>query len=208
MFWIHHCQIDRLFAIWQKAHPQSWFPTDNATIQKLTDLKLWFDPDKPLFPFRTESKGQGWDYWTCNSSKETATFGYRYPDTPEKAAPADVLKTFRDNYSWSYRVDEIRPDFEKCPEDMLPLKMHTAQVYQFTEEVLKKFDRMQKALVEHAAKALRISAPMALTKQVEEPVVNPSERAFTNSSPDELADPKIDDKKLSHSWYIDMLVKR
>lgn len=30
IFFLHHCNVDRLFAIWQALHPNSWIPDDGV----------------------------------------------------------------------------------------------------------------------------------------------------------------------------------
>ncbi|PIG80893.1 tyrosinase domain protein [Aspergillus arachidicola] len=39
IFWLHHCNIDRLTAIWQSLNPDSWFDDDKSKVSKDDDLR-------------------------------------------------------------------------------------------------------------------------------------------------------------------------
>ncbi|KAI9750729.1 MAG: hypothetical protein M4579_006330 [Chaenotheca gracillima] len=73
IFWLHHCNVDRLFALWQAlhpwdaAHPQHWFASEARNQQKLR-------------PFHRNKAG---DYWTSDKIYETAKLGYTYPELPK-----------------------------------------------------------------------------------------------------------------------------
>ncbi|KAJ3538313.1 hypothetical protein NM208_g5955 [Fusarium decemcellulare] len=84
IFWLHHTNIDRLFAIWQglredPGKEDAWVTTQDA------GFGTWAtDPINgkeglltPLLPFyRTKEK-----FWTSAEVHDTATFGYAYPET-------------------------------------------------------------------------------------------------------------------------------
>jgi len=81
IFWLHHTNIDRLFAIWQTIYPNSWMDSQtinfgNAVLQPGQTV----DQNTPLKPFRQDSGG---NFWTSDSARYTATFGYNYPETSD-----------------------------------------------------------------------------------------------------------------------------
>ncbi|KAF2464024.1 Di-copper centre-containing protein [Lindgomyces ingoldianus] len=91
IFWLHHANIDRLLAIWQAMHPNSYLSetkqpngvksanfmlAENANVNSLTSL----------WPFRKSSS----EYWTSEDVKETTTFGYAYPETQRWNFASDV----------------------------------------------------------------------------------------------------------------------
>ncbi|KAK3317933.1 hypothetical protein B0H66DRAFT_621379 [Apodospora peruviana] len=86
IFWLHHCNVDRLFAIYQALNParyvesvqaSGWavnnFTTDSGDIQ---------DGNTKLYPFWNN---KGTDIWTSNGIKKTDDLGYVYPETSLKA---------------------------------------------------------------------------------------------------------------------------
>jgi len=82
IFYLHHANIDRLFAIWQALYPNAWISSQGQvnpygtygvppnTVEVATT---------PLTPFRNAA-GQ---FHTSNSARSTATFGYSYPEIPD-----------------------------------------------------------------------------------------------------------------------------
>jgi tyrosinase len=221
VFWMHHCQIDRLFAIWQKINPDSWFPTNPVEINALTRARAYFDPKVPLEPFRSTATGatgalgdKGW--WTCNTAQYTKTFGYSYADTDVP----NPLDNFMKKYAWSFRQDKTGP-FGKCPDNMLPWDTTKAQIYQFTQAELKQANPSVTEAVFHAARTLvaensvlkstlsKVASNGATQESLKTEVV-PSDRAFASSADDmpEAKESEVDESAVSRSWYIDMLVER
>ena len=79
VFWLHHVNVDRLFAIWQALHPKSYVGATKAgfgtaTIRPGDTL----DANTPLKPFHKTSSGA---FWTSAQARSTSTFGYTYPET-------------------------------------------------------------------------------------------------------------------------------
>ncbi|KAI1290962.1 tyrosinase [Xylaria venustula] len=97
-FWLHHCNIDRLFAIWQSLNPDKWFETD---IQRFFDQKIvgsgsLITNKTPLRPFHKDTTGT---YWTPDDARDWFKLGYTYPELlTGKETPARILKTVNDNY--------------------------------------------------------------------------------------------------------------
>ncbi|KAH7379109.1 hypothetical protein DE146DRAFT_761311 [Phaeosphaeria sp. MPI-PUGE-AT-0046c] len=79
LFMLHHANVDRLFAMYQAAHPDVYFTPEiigrNGNVF-LEDGQT-VDADTPLLPFRHPAGG----FWTANSARSTETFGYVYPET-------------------------------------------------------------------------------------------------------------------------------
>ncbi|KAL3426473.1 hypothetical protein PVAG01_03264 [Phlyctema vagabunda] len=68
IFWFHHCNIDRLTAIWQTFNREKWFgnlqPNDPA-------------PDSKLRPFHYDENG---GTWTSDMCRDWTTLRYQYDD--------------------------------------------------------------------------------------------------------------------------------
>lgn len=81
IFYLHHANIDRLFAMWQALYPNAWitqgqnnpygtYGVPPNTIEVATT---------PLTPFRNAAGA----FHTSNSARSTASFGYSYPEIPD-----------------------------------------------------------------------------------------------------------------------------
>ena len=126
VFWLHHCNIDRVMAIWQATHPKRWFPKETPEKK---------GPDDPLYPLRAFKNGKI-DWWTSNDSKDTKVFGYTYADLDPVGAEA-IFDKFGKKYVWSIH-EESRPDgFDDTPpEDMEPIVVNDSPFFKY--EVSKK----------------------------------------------------------------------
>jgi tyrosinase len=78
MFWVHHCNIDRIFALWQTVHPDSYGATQQATHATWTIAQgETVDANYGMKPFRKSAT----DFLTCNDVRDWAdTFHYTYPE--------------------------------------------------------------------------------------------------------------------------------
>ncbi|ETS79629.1 hypothetical protein PFICI_09482 [Pestalotiopsis fici W106-1] len=75
LFWMHHCNIDRLLAIWQKLNPKLWFDHPEPGDNKPTD---------PLLPFHKDTSG---GLHTSDSVRDHTALGYDYAEcVPKKQA--------------------------------------------------------------------------------------------------------------------------
>lgn len=79
IFWLHHCNVDRLWAIWQDLNPNEFMtarpaPFSNFTVRSGT-LE---DARTPLSPFWDRSGNR---FWTSEEVKSSKVFGYAYPET-------------------------------------------------------------------------------------------------------------------------------
>ncbi|KAK6357742.1 hypothetical protein TWF718_002050 [Orbilia javanica] len=80
VFFLHHCNVDRLFAIWQAINPDSyvtWQQNGGGTygIAPGTNDTV----NSPLEPWLNPTGGR----LNSNAVKNTATFGYGYPEVPK-----------------------------------------------------------------------------------------------------------------------------
>ncbi|MCJ1284989.1 hypothetical protein MMC26_004326 [Xylographa opegraphella] len=126
VFWIHHCQIDRIFAIWQAVNDGHWFEELRVKHRHLVDDGLLPFRKYPLVVDKTKR------FWTSNLARKTEDFGYTYADLYGKDQSVDQIReTFAKNYGWSRRLTPFQ-HFGHPPPEMKPLDLSKAQVYQYT----------------------------------------------------------------------------
>ena len=77
-FFLHHANVDRLFAIWQSLNPNSYMTstTQGNTDTYTINANAQIDGSTPLEPFHAPN-GQA---WTCDSVRDVTTFHYTYPE--------------------------------------------------------------------------------------------------------------------------------
>ncbi|KAI7233874.1 Di-copper centre-containing protein [Hortaea werneckii] len=98
IFWLHHCNVDRLFALWQNQYPNAWSgsqvaPHNTWTVAAGSTQGL----DSPLTPFYKDTSGS--KFWTTNQVRDTKTFHYTYPefsnsDGSQKAIASYINKLY------------------------------------------------------------------------------------------------------------------
>lgn len=89
VFWLHHANVDRIVAIWQALHP-------NSFVEPVINLDgTYFQPphtpdteDTLLAPFHSDEDG---NMWTAATARDIATFGYTYPELIDWNANASEL---------------------------------------------------------------------------------------------------------------------
>ena len=77
IFFLHHCMVDRVFAMWQVLHPSSYVQpasSEGGTYSLPPNVEV--STNTALSPFRS-----GGGFWTSEASRSTASFGYIYPET-------------------------------------------------------------------------------------------------------------------------------
>ncbi|KAI1105912.1 Di-copper centre-containing protein [Jackrogersella minutella] len=80
IFWIHHCNVDRMAAIWQVLHDNSWFDGTDPRDEDLGTFSISFGhKDKPTDTLRPFHKDQHGNYWTSDDVREVTALGYTYP---------------------------------------------------------------------------------------------------------------------------------
>lgn len=80
VFFLHHCNIDRLFAIWQVINPNTYV-TPQVNNGGTYGLPPGTQENRgtALYPWR----GLNTNFWTSDSVRDTSTFGYGYFETPK-----------------------------------------------------------------------------------------------------------------------------
>ncbi|KAK3309791.1 uncharacterized protein B0T15DRAFT_545814 [Chaetomium strumarium] len=88
LFWLHHVNVDRLWAIWQDLNPDSYMsprPAPSSTFTAPSGESQ--TQDTPLEPFWDKSATS---FWTSAQIRDTrTTFGYAYPETARWRFPPD-----------------------------------------------------------------------------------------------------------------------
>ncbi|KAL8787253.1 MAG: hypothetical protein Q9195_007863 [Heterodermia aff. obscurata] len=129
VFWIHHCNIDRYFAIWQGIHPKVWF---NANSPDSVEEEAF-----PLYPFRRSKGDSETNLWKSTPARSTDTFGYTYPDLQEASGPEEIRTNIRNKYFWSMRTKPWPS--HTPPKGFEPLPVVNAQVFQYNQALIKPF---------------------------------------------------------------------
>jgi tyrosinase len=87
VFWLHHCNVDRLFAIWQAINPTSYTIDETTETGNFVTVAGSVETSStPLTPFVDAS---GSNYWTAETVRQTETFNYAYPETQRWAFTSD-----------------------------------------------------------------------------------------------------------------------
>jgi tyrosinase len=127
IFWFHHCNVDRIFAIWQALHPKAWFPRGGRDSKERSTKP---ESEKDLLPFYKFQCELGRLFYDSDWARDTESFGYTYPDLDGLHSPRTVWREVYNRYIWSIRIAPSSK-FSKPPSDMMPLDLNKAQVFQF-----------------------------------------------------------------------------
>ena len=92
LFWLHHCNVDRLFALWQGVYPNSYggsqvAPHSTWTIAQGTTQNA----DSPLTPFHRDSSG---NFWTTNLVRDWTKFKYTYPEYKNSDGSTSAISNY------------------------------------------------------------------------------------------------------------------
>ncbi|KAM3065503.1 hypothetical protein ACMFMF_010988 [Clarireedia jacksonii] len=85
LFWLHHVNVDRLFAIWQALNPSSYAidkPSGDGTFSIQSGTQE--TSKTPLAPFNDAT---GKTFWDSDGARYTTTFNYAYPETQQWKFP-------------------------------------------------------------------------------------------------------------------------
>ncbi|KAI4122475.1 MAG: hypothetical protein LQ338_005800 [Usnochroma carphineum] len=89
IFWLHHANVDRLFALWQAIYPNATVTPQANAAGTFTDAPgITEDVNTPLTPFRSDDNGH---FWTSGTVWSTRTFGYTYPEIMDWGVSSDQL---------------------------------------------------------------------------------------------------------------------
>lgn len=111
IFWLHHCNVDRLWAIWAALNPNSYVEPGAAGRDSFTAKRGTIeDINTPLKPFWDAS---GSEFWNSAGVKETTTFNYAYPETQKWkfASVADYQRNVRSTVAQLYGTGNVVRDF-------------------------------------------------------------------------------------------------
>lgn len=107
IFWLHHTQVDRLFAIWQALHDDPRSAAAYVTARPAAEGNFYTragsteSATTPLLPFVQFPGGQGQgQFWMSEGVRSTKTFGYVYPETRDWVFPKreDVARELKRLY--------------------------------------------------------------------------------------------------------------
>ena len=89
LFWLHHCNIDRIWAIWAAINPNSYVSPQTNNIGTYAQASGTVeDENTVLYPFRREDGG---NFHTSISARDTRSFGYSYPEVVDWTASGEQL---------------------------------------------------------------------------------------------------------------------
>ena len=93
VFWLHHTNVDRLFAMWQTINPSSYGASQTAPHNTWTIAQgTTQDANSPLTPFYKDS---GSTFWTTNDVKDWAgTFHYTYPEFSDSDGSSAAIQSY------------------------------------------------------------------------------------------------------------------
>lgn len=118
VFWLHHCNIDRMLAVWQATHegPDSWLPSDKSS----------YAQSVPLWPFRRgPGKTDAGDMWNSAQARSVSAFGYTYGDL--QGSKSQIAARWDRSYRWSLQSNgQTNP-----PEWMEPIDVRGSQSFNF-----------------------------------------------------------------------------
>lgn len=207
VFWFHHCNIDRYFALWQLAnpedpkHPERWFPKPMPaeTVIPVPGGKAvpaTYDGDKPLWPFYRErtSKGVG-KYWTADLVRNTEALGYVYDDVARMKTMNPAPKSVGDYMRMRYNFATRTPDFSVLGDSTM------RQLYDKVKD--SPFFKPEKNLVAPPA----AGKPPVVSHRMAAMAAPASELHFSSAPAPPMA-PNPIDPIFDRDWYIDSKVKR
>ncbi|KAK3996859.1 putative tyrosinase [Cladorrhinum sp. PSN332] len=80
IFFLHHCMVDRIFAMWQSIFPEAWVTPAPAILNSYTTSRGQMqDSSTPLTPFFINNNG---NFWTSDGVRDFTQFGYTYAELP------------------------------------------------------------------------------------------------------------------------------
>jgi tyrosinase len=94
VFWLHHTNVDRVFAIYQAAYPDKWI-VESAEVGS----NMWYtsgtvkDGSSGLEPFHSTSAGE---LWVSDDVRDTRNFNYVYDDLYNQGATPLINSLYGD----------------------------------------------------------------------------------------------------------------
>ncbi|KAK5171504.1 uncharacterized protein LTR77_004649 [Saxophila tyrrhenica] len=93
VFWLHHANVDRIFAMWQAINPNAYgasqvAPHNTWTIAKGTTQ----DANSPLTPFYRDASGSS--FWTTTDVQDWTVFKYTYPEFVNSDGSSSAIQSY------------------------------------------------------------------------------------------------------------------
>ncbi|KIW32469.1 uncharacterized protein PV07_04014 [Cladophialophora immunda] len=198
VFWLHHCNVDRIFAIWQALHPKAWFPPSGRDAR---GQRLKPENEKDLLPFYKFICELGPIYYDSDWCRDIESFGYTYPDLDRLRDPKVIWSRVYHRYIWSIRSASSRR-FSTPPSDMMPLNLNRAQVFQYPDAHNSRTSSTSESPYSVTTRIVfkRVSSSDPDTLTTEQ--LAAQDRGYM-PAPNNDIDPYFD-----REWYIDNVVKR
>ena len=91
IFWLHHCNVDRIFAMWQTVNGGSYGASQTAPHNTWTVAKgSTQNQNSPLAPFYRD----GSSFWTTALVKDWTVFKYTYPEFAHSDGSASSISNY------------------------------------------------------------------------------------------------------------------
>lgn len=100
IFWLHHCNVDRLMAMYQASHPNTYLGPEPRSPTFALHLPGTDDLSTPLYPFR-HPNAKEWTSHDVKTAQSIFNYGYSYPEVPPGLSD-DALRQFT-----SEKVNEL-----------------------------------------------------------------------------------------------------
>lgn len=110
IFWLHHSQVDRLWAMWQASHPGDYMTPAPRDPTFALDGPGPDDLFTPLYPFR-HPNGQEWTSDEIKNAESIFDYGYAYPEVPAGRSGGDLRTFATERVNTLYGPDVQAPSF-------------------------------------------------------------------------------------------------
>ncbi|CAG8665142.1 207_t:CDS:2, partial [Dentiscutata heterogama] len=114
MFFFHHVNVDRLFALWQEIFPDGWIQQNIDFNGTFTDeMYTTVDENTDLTPFRKTKT----EFWKSSDVRDIESLGYTYPQTqifrkkPGKLVGPYAIRVFIDLKNATAQTPVTSPNF-------------------------------------------------------------------------------------------------
>ncbi|KIO18339.1 hypothetical protein M407DRAFT_225885 [Tulasnella calospora MUT 4182] len=103
IFWLHHCNVDRVVALWQAINYEQWIsPQNDSDLTWVTNLNSLVDSNSQLAPFWNSQTS----FWTSTQCRNWTALHYTYPefDGLNMTDAAAVLQRRKPHSKFNYRL--------------------------------------------------------------------------------------------------------
>jgi len=124
VFWLHHANVDRYYAIWQAVYPTTWMIRDINSQQgtfTLDAINTATDGNTPLTPFHSDNTG---GFWTPNKVRNISQLGYTYPELQGNPSNDTIKARIKANWGNTPALPTTfskRDDGQKTSKDYITL---------------------------------------------------------------------------------------